>query len=255
MTTALVKDLETKCNVAFKTKKAVIIKAAMALGNYQIGDKPLNDGLLRLGSYSEDNDLVFEGDVKDLVIFKGDFAVTACCRSFNNEGMVTLMVRDDRPGKNVSKILLYNSDQDVSKFLHYLSDNLKLKIEADVADLDEKIKAAFKCKKQAITKLAMAVANYKCSDGSTIGDNMFLMTDYDPEEEAKAIGDVKDLFKFKNDFVVTACQRVVDGAGMASLIIRDDRPGKNRSKQLLFNGDTEVISFIKFMETVLGIKL
>lgn len=247
-----IKDLESKCSAAFKIKKAVIVKAAMALGSYAVGDSTLGDGLLKFGSYAESEELVYEGDTKDLVVFKGDFAVTACQRSFSPEGLVTLVIRDDRPGKNNSKVLLYNSDQDVSKFLHNLNDNLKLGLDSDLSELDAKIKDAFKCKKSMITKLAMDVANYKSSDGTVFGDSLFCMTDYDFSDGVKAVGSTKELYRFKNDFIVTACQRVVNNDGMASLVIRDDREGKNRSKQLLFNGDQEVIGFLRFMETVLG---
>jgi len=249
----LLKELEMKCANAFKVKKAVIIKAAVALGNYKVGDKTLNDGLLRLGSYDED-DVTFDGDIDDIVTFKGDFAITACSRTFDNKGQIGLIIRDDREGKHTSKNLLFNGDNDVSKFLHYLNDNLKLAIDKEIAEFDSAIKAAYKCKKVAITKLAMAVANYKTNEGEVIGDNLLLMTSYD-DSMVTAIGPIDDLFKFKGDFVVTACQRSVNSQGMASLIIRDDRADKHRSKQLLFNGDNEVISFIKFLEDALDTKL
>ena len=246
--TKLVDELAMKCDVAFKLKKSLIVKAAMALANKEFSNGTTGDGIIQFGDYQG---VEFVGDTKDLPKFKGDFIPTACQRTFSNGGIVTITVRDDRPGKHAEKLLLYNSDYDVTQLLQYLIDNCKIEIKDEFDAFKQAVKEAYKIKKVAITKLAMKVANYK-TDRGVIGDNMFIFGDY---EDDVYTGSIEKLFRFKSDFVVTACQRVANAEGMATLVIRDDRQGKGHQRQLLNHGDKEIINFIKYMEYLMDISL
>jgi len=116
--------------------------------------------------------------------------------------------------------------------------------------------ATYKRKKKAVIKAAMAVASFKMGENQ-VGDGLFTFGDYSEGDELAFLGSTKDCFKLKGDFVVTACQRTIDDNGQVTLLVRDDRPDKqgNKVRDLLKNGDMEVVNFLLYLEPILQVEL